>query len=386
MPVIVAVLDNLTHTLFAATLARSPLGRAGRGTTAALLIASNAPDIDIVTAARGGVSYLAWHRGPTHGPLGIVGLGVLTAWLVWMGRRALDRRSPMQTASRAPQDGPDASFGMLVVVSMIGVLLHVLMDVPTSYGTQLLSPLDWHWFAIDWLPIVDIYLLIALAAGLLFGRVSARSSRPNVAIVLALMAANYGIRGVAHHEALMEAPRLFGPLLPQRCDRQPTSASLVDYWPRAGTPAPGDGSAQRCLVEIAALPTFISPFRWRVIAQLSNAYEIHDIDLLDSRFRNPASDTEALWRVTVRFPNQWSPQVAQAATTRLGRVFLGFSRFAAARWVVDDKTGVATVRWTDMRFAGGILTLEQPVRRPDPFTAVVRIGVDGRILDERLGR
>jgi hypothetical protein len=39
-----------------------------------------------------------------------------------------------------------------------------------------------------------------------------------------------------------------------------------------------------------------------------------------------------------------------------------------------------------MRFAGGVLTLEQPVRRPDPFTAVVRIDPEGRILDERLGR
>src|SRR3977135_4054510 len=78
-------MDNVTHTLFALTLARTPLGRAGRGTTAALVIASNVPDLDIVGAARGGISYLAWHRGPTHGPLGIVGLGVATAGLVWIG-------------------------------------------------------------------------------------------------------------------------------------------------------------------------------------------------------------------------------------------------------------------------------------------------------------
>jgi hypothetical protein len=46
-------LDNITHTLFGATLARTPLGRAGRGTTAALLLASNAPDVDIVATAGG---------------------------------------------------------------------------------------------------------------------------------------------------------------------------------------------------------------------------------------------------------------------------------------------------------------------------------------------
>src|SRR5580704_5225111 len=97
-------MDNLTHTLFAVTLARTPLGRAGRGTTAALILASNAPDIDIVAAARGGVSYLAWHRGPTHGPLGIAGLGLIAAGLAWLGRRAVDRRSERpQTSSPLSQ-------------------------------------------------------------------------------------------------------------------------------------------------------------------------------------------------------------------------------------------------------------------------------------------
>ena len=62
-------MDNLTHSLFGLTLARTPLGRAGRGTTAALLLASNAPDIDIVVTAGGSANYLAYHRGPTHGPL-----------------------------------------------------------------------------------------------------------------------------------------------------------------------------------------------------------------------------------------------------------------------------------------------------------------------------
>src|SRR5947209_19292924 len=85
-------MDNVTHSLFAATLARTPLGRAGRGTLPALLLSSNAPDIDIVSAARGGtLTYLEWHRGVTHGPLGIVLLGAASGGLVWFGRTALDR-------------------------------------------------------------------------------------------------------------------------------------------------------------------------------------------------------------------------------------------------------------------------------------------------------
>src|SRR5207302_2671982 len=84
--------DNLTHSLFALTLSRTRLGSVGRGTTAALLLASNAPDVDIVTLAGGAASYLKWHRGPTHGPLGIVGLGLASAGIAWAIQRFLDRR------------------------------------------------------------------------------------------------------------------------------------------------------------------------------------------------------------------------------------------------------------------------------------------------------
>ena len=37
---------------------------------------------------------------------------------------------------------------------MIAVLLHVLMDLPTSYGTRVLSPFDWRCL-VDWMPIID---------------------------------------------------------------------------------------------------------------------------------------------------------------------------------------------------------------------------------------
>ena len=65
-------MDNLTHSLFGLTLARAGVGRGVPYATATLVLASNAPDGDIVTALFGGIDYLAAHRGPTHGPLGVV--------------------------------------------------------------------------------------------------------------------------------------------------------------------------------------------------------------------------------------------------------------------------------------------------------------------------
>ena len=220
-------MDNLTHTLFGATLARTPLGRAGRGTLPALLIASNAPDIDIVAVIGGGTkTYLAWHRGLTHGPIGVVALGFATAGLVWLGRTAIDRKWPRRDASEP--SSADASFVMLASVSMIGVILHVLMDLPTSYGTRLLSPFSWRWFAFDWLPIIDIYLMMALAAGLVLGELTKASRRRIAAIVLALMAANYGVRAVAHAHAVTRSLR---PNAFRKYDTEPGSGTCTARTP-----------------------------------------------------------------------------------------------------------------------------------------------------------
>ena len=367
-------MDNITHTLFGATLARTPLNRAGRGTTVALLLASNAPDIDIVTTFDGALSYLHWHRGPTHGPIGIVTLGSIVAGLVWSGSRLLDREGPRT----------HATFTSLTLVSILGVLFHVLMDLPTSYGTRLLSPFDWHWYGADLMPIIDIYLLAALAACFWFGsRLEWR--RRNVVIALSLMALNYGIRFAAHHQALETAPRMFGPALPERCTAARQQGPLIDRWP-IHQPLAGADTERRCLLEIAALPTFISPFQWRLVAQLSNAYETRDVDLLASARRRAPAAPEAPWRLVQRIPNHWTPAALHAAAhTRTARTFLGFSRFPAAQSIVQPD-GSVTVHWTDVRFTAAAPRTPVDRRRAGFFSATVVLGADGGILEQGLGR
>jgi membrane-bound metal-dependent hydrolase YbcI (DUF457 family) len=343
-------MDNVTHTLFALTLARTRLGHSGRGTAAALVLASNAPDIDIVATLGGAANYLAWHRGPTHGPLGVAGLAVLTTGLVWFGRRVLD--------AMRPETG-DASFATLIIISTIGVMLHILMDLPTSYGTRLLSPFSWRWYAIDLMPIIDVYLWMILAGGLLAGSWRHGARQTSAAIALALMAANYGIRVAAHQEALAAAAQMYGPTLPAPCDPSAAFGSLLDSWPQAGGP--------QCLVDTAAIPSFGSPFAWRVIAQLPGEYV--EIDGDDA----------------ARIPNRWTPQVAAAARTRTAQVLLGFSRFPVA-WEFPQPSGDVTVQFTDMRFAMGLANRQLQARRSALFTATVRVGVRNEILEERLGQ
>ena len=139
-------------------------------------------------------------------------------------------------------------------------------------------------------------------------------------------------------------------------------------------------AATRCLIEIAALPDFISPFRWRLIAQLSNSYEVRTVDLVN-RARLQSRDARLL---SVRYPNQWTPAAARASNAPTARTFLAFSRFPSVRSMIDDD-GTATVVWTDLRF----LAFDGPLdsRRPPPsfFAASVRVAANGMILTERLG-
>jgi membrane-bound metal-dependent hydrolase YbcI (DUF457 family) len=360
-------LDNVTHTLVGATLGRAVFHRAGRGTTAALVLASNAPDADIVMAAGGTLDYLAWHRGPTHGPLGVVGLATLTAALVWAWQRQFDRQ-------RATEH---ASFPALLGVALAGLVCHVLMDFPTSYGTRLFSPFNWQWYATDLMPIVDIYLLIVLVGGMALGHARPTVRRQAAAAAIAFTLMNYVARAVAHQWALSRATAVMAPTLFGRC-RDGVPPSLISRWPTESATKRRDRGADRCLVEMAAIPTFLSPLRWQIIARNTDFYETLALDLLRDPPRAPDA-IDAPWRSASRYPDQWTPAALRAANTELGRVFLGFSRFPATESVLNADES-ATVRWTDLRFN----TPDRPGLR-GLFSAVVTVAADGRVLAARLG-
>jgi membrane-bound metal-dependent hydrolase YbcI (DUF457 family) len=339
-------MDNLTHTLFGLTLARTPIGRAGAGTTAALVLGSNAPDVDIVAALGGAASYLEWHRGITHGPLGVVGLGLASAGLVALGGRLVNRN-----------ERPSGSFAALSIAAMVGVLFHVLMDLPTSYGTRILSPFDSHWYALDWMPIVDVCLLIVLAGGL------AVRHRRSITAALMLIVMLYGLRGAAHQRAMAMAPRWLEGIPTERCGGGSVVSAGLARWTGGDQPSALRTAANRCLMEIAALPR-IWPYQWRLVARRSDGYQVADVSLIDPTVRTPIADVQ---------PDEWTPTVAKAAATHAGRVFLGFSRFPAVHTSTDAE-GSTIVRWEDARFLGVPL-----------FVATVRIDKTGKIVEAGLG-
>lgn len=353
-------MDNLTHSLFGWTLARAGLGRRVPYATATLIVASNAPDVDIVTAARGGVEYLAAHRGPTHGPLGVIGLGLLTAVGVWAWARIRGG-----AAQRAPDARAGRPFTAWWLLAMAAIVCHALMDLPTSYGTRLLSPFVWTWYAFDWMPIIDVYLWIVLIVALIAGSATGNPRRA-AAVALALMAVDYTARAALHERALTNASEYDAAGVRAPCATAPTLVAhpaLIEA--RLAGPDP--------CVEAAALPTFFSPFTWRTVRQHLNGYEMSDRSALSTR--EPVHAT--------RIATDSSAEVLRARTTRAGRVYLDFARFPIA--VVKTRTAnVTAVRLLDARFVG------LPWRAADagarsPLSVLIELDASGRIVQQRLG-
>jgi len=229
--------DNLTHSLFGWTIVRAGLGRRVPYATATLILASNAPDVDIVAGFRSSVDYLAVHRGPTHGPLGVIGLGLMTAGIMsgWARFRS----------GKAARPGvPLNHFLAWWMLATIRLLCHVLMDLPTSYGTRVLSPFVWTWYALDWMPIIDLYLWIVLIVALVAG--SRTQPRRAAFIALGLMAIDYSARAALHERALTTGALFAATGIRNPCISAPT---FVAHSAAIDTPAM---SADSC-IEAAAL-------------------------------------------------------------------------------------------------------------------------------------
>jgi len=150
-------MDPVAHTLAGAGLARTGLHRTTPLATATLLVAANAPDLDILASAGGPYASLAFRRGWTHGPLAMVLLpflvaGGVLAWDRWVRRR----RNPSL---------PKARGGMLLLLSFLGVASHPILDWLNTYGIRLLMPFDGRWFYGDAVFIVDPWLWLMLAGG-----------------------------------------------------------------------------------------------------------------------------------------------------------------------------------------------------------------------------
>jgi membrane-bound metal-dependent hydrolase YbcI (DUF457 family) len=153
-------MDTITHGIAGALIAKAafrgqdmlggkPMNR-GRIITWSLMLGAIFPDSDVLREffSHNSLLILTWHRSITHSlvclPIFALALAALTRWFVRWRK----------------WDAP--SFGALLGIYAVGILSHILLDLVTSFGTMVWSPVKWSRPAWDLIFIIDFTLTAIL--------------------------------------------------------------------------------------------------------------------------------------------------------------------------------------------------------------------------------
>ena len=158
------------------------------------------PDVDYFFIFWDRLAFIRYHRGFTHSLVAVPLFALAGALL---GRSL----------------GGDRWFKPLFILGLAVLASHLLLDLATSYGTQVLSPFSRRRFSLDWIFIIDPYftalLLMGAIAALSFPRWGPRAGAwfLATAAVYLLVCASY------HHQALDLARRVLKDGKPGVTDR-----------------------------------------------------------------------------------------------------------------------------------------------------------------------
>lgn len=137
-------MDNLTHSLTGLMLSRVGLNRLYPRATLLLILAANAPDIDIVTIVRGPLFYFEQHRGITHSIAAAPVMALLCVLIVCAVARTM------------------RGWAVAWSIALIGVASHLLLDWTNDYGIRLLAPFSAQWFHLDLISLFDLIVWVVL--------------------------------------------------------------------------------------------------------------------------------------------------------------------------------------------------------------------------------
>ena len=174
-------MDTPTQALLGAVVGQAFFsGKLGRRAMVWGAVAGAIPDLDILaTAFLGPWGEVLYHRGPTHALWFSIAAGPLCGYAVWKGyARRSGREAETQTDAkggveghRIPDPGDPTALRSWIGLFVLALLTHPLLDIFTSYGTQLFTPFSNHRVALNGIGIIDpvysLILVLSLALGFL---------------------------------------------------------------------------------------------------------------------------------------------------------------------------------------------------------------------------
>jgi membrane-bound metal-dependent hydrolase YbcI (DUF457 family) len=392
-------MDTITHGIAGALIGKAifrgedmfaphPMNR-GRVITWSLMLGAIFPDSDVFRDifSSDPLLVITWHRSITHS------LVLLPLWALLLA--AVTRAFANSRKWEAP------SFAALSAIYGVGILSHILLDLVTSFGTMIWSPLKWSRPAWDFVFIVDFTLTAILLVPQLLAWVYSHPEKvkPRAVgmwlvflpapwliarlgqVVGAPISGRVSLIAMLIFSALFLLPAFGGWGLKIRHDnwnRAGFAAALVYVACTVYAHHVAFARIQKFaelyplrVESIGALPLPPSLWHWDGLVRTDRGvYELR-MDLSDK----PESDTDLLTREHHYYPDA-PPNSYIEAARRLPEVqkVLWFARFPVTRF--RKEADAAIVEISDLRF------VETRRDRPAAFTYRVRFGADGNVVSQ----
>ena len=297
-------MDQITHSATGLFLSRAGLDRLTPHAGAILILAANAPDIDVVSAAGGALNYLHYHRHLTHSIALLPLMAVLPV-------------AAVRLFARKPLRWPGA-----YLISLIGVASHLALDSTNIYGVRLLLPFSARWFHLDLTSVIDLWIwaaiLLALAAPAISRLVSAEigaqargtAGRRFAIAALAFLLLYNGGHALLHSRAL----------------------AILDSRLYQGA-AP---------IRVGAFPEPLVPWHFRGLVETGEFFSLHEVDVLAGFDPNAGR---------ILYKPEPSPAIEAARSTSAFRIFLDFSEYPYWRvQPLGEPENAVSVEAMDLRF------------------------------------
>jgi inner membrane protein len=308
------------------------------------------PDLDYFFIFWDRLAFIRYHRGFSHS---LVALPLFALAGALLGRLL----------------GGPRWFKPLLILGVAVLASHLLLDLATSYGTQLFSPFSRRRLSLDWIFIIDPYFTALLVVGAI-GSLASPFWGPRVAAGVLAMATFYLLVCASyHHQALNLARRIFPP------------------------PTPG-------VQTVAALPQPFSCRRWHLIAaspgEIRQAFvqlpyeaalglgvdrgQPHALPVSGTPGgRTPATPYQEPGHLTIQTWTQApaATRVYPPEAEAILAAFLDFARFPLLRRA-ESQEGEQLLEWLDLRFS--------IPGRAYPFVLQLRLDAQGRLRDWLIGR
>lgn len=282
-----------------------------------IVVTGVAADLDFVSYLGGPGAFLRFHRTVLHSLLGSALMVCAIAWAFFIAAKKIPAKP-----TPASKLSPPLQFKAAIIFCAIGAAGHLLLDLTSGVGVQLLWPLHSEWFAWDLVTNLDPWILVALIAGLL------------LPLLFRLISDEIGDRrkkasGMA--AAIATLFLLFAYMGTRAAFRGEATALLLSREFHKREP-----------LSAGSFPYSTTPLAWRGVVVTDNTAELVDVPVGSGAEFDPD-------RSLIRYKPDDSPALEKAQSSATAEQFLKYARFPIANAArVEDGYRIEI---HDLRFA-----------------------------------